>query len=244
VKFQDEKVEIWEGDLDSFNAFLPEWEKLLSSEERERARRYHFEKDRRHFTASRALLRLLLGKKLDKAADALIFHYSEYGRPFLKEGHHSNPLNFNLSHSHGRFLLATAWNRRLGVDLEFIRHDVSFDSIANRYFAQEEREAIAAEPEEGKAPLFFRYWTLKEAFMKAQGKGLSYSLSRFSVRWNRSENRATLSIPDEPREASRWSLSFLKSQPDFVACLALEGSEIPVRSHSLENIMKLSKQVK
>jgi 4'-phosphopantetheinyl transferase len=228
----DEKVKIWQGDLDPWNRLLPEWEKLLSPDERERAQRYHFEKDRRHFTASRALLRLLLGNELQQSADSLTFDYSEYGRPFLKEGGPFHSLNFNLSHSNGRFLLAIARKRRIGVDLEFIRPDVSFDSIAGRYFAEEEKEALAREPEEGKALLFFRYWTLKEAFMKAQGKGLSYSLNRFSVGWNLGESHVALAIRDEPGEASRWSLSFLQSPATFVAALAVEGRETLLELHS------------
>jgi 4'-phosphopantetheinyl transferase len=241
VNPSEEKVQIWQGDLDRWFPLLPQWKNLLSPDEHERAERYYFEKDRRHFAASRSLLRILLGKMLKQDPAAFLFHYTEYGRPFLKEGAHPHPLEFNLSHSHGRFLLAAAWRRRVGVDLEFIRSDLSFDSISCRYFASEESEAVVNAPKERKPALFFRYWTLKEAFIKAQGKGLSYPLNRFSVQWRSGETRASLSVPSHPHEATRWSLRFLKPPTSFIAALALEGELPELELHSLEELKELLK---
>jgi phosphopantetheinyl transferase len=88
-----------------------------------------------------------------------------------------------------------------------------------------------------------RYWTLKEAFIKAQGKGLSYPLNQFSVGWNPATGCGALSLPSHEAEASAWFISFLKTEPGYVGALAVEEISPVLQYHRLEEVEELLKIV-
>ena len=101
--------------------------------------------------------------------------YGPSGKPFLKD---YPELFFNLSHSGSRVFCAVS-DREVGCDVERIRPaDLS---VANRFFAPEERQTIANAPTEEQNAMFFRIWTLKESFIKNVGQGLSMPLNEFTV---------------------------------------------------------------
>ena len=101
--------------------------------------------------------------------------YGPLGKPFLTD--YPN-LFFNLSHSGSRVFCAVS-DREVGCDVEQIRPaDLC---VVNRFFSPQERLAITTAPVEEKNALFFRYWTLKESFIKNVGRGLSMPLGEFSI---------------------------------------------------------------
>ena len=104
------------------------------------------------------------------------FVIGEYGKPYLPGGE----LFFNLSHA-GEWVVCAVSASELGCDIERIGHgDIN---VAKRFFTAEEYADIASKPSpEERAALFCRYWTLKESFLKATGRGLSLPLNSFSVR--------------------------------------------------------------
>src|SRR2546423_861505 len=113
-------VQIWTAQLDLLSsAEIDELEASLDSAERARAARFHFEPDRRHYVASRGLLRRLLGAALDMPASRLVFEYGAHGKPAIAaDVSRDRPLRFNLSHSAGWAMFALAWDREVGIDLE------------------------------------------------------------------------------------------------------------------------------
>lgn len=101
-----------------------------------------------------------------------------------KEHELADDTSFNLSHS-GTFVMCAAElsgrQERVGCDLEKIGR--MKENIAGRFFCREEYEAILAEKtEEGRTELFYRYWVLKESFMKATGKGMALPVDAFCIR--------------------------------------------------------------
>lgn len=97
-----------------------------------------------------------------------------HGKPFLKNG----PF-FNLSHS-GDWVLCAVSPFEVGCDIEQIKP--FYPSFARRFFTQEEYADILAQPSPAEqAVRFFRYWTLKESFLKATGLGLSLPLNAFRI---------------------------------------------------------------
>lgn len=75
------------------------WEQILSGDERRGAARFHFSKDRRYFTATRAVLRTILSGYAASDPKELVFRYSDTGKPSLKPGHFGKQVEFNVSHS-------------------------------------------------------------------------------------------------------------------------------------------------
>jgi 4'-phosphopantetheinyl transferase len=148
---------------------------LLSPDERERANRYHLERDRVRFTIFRGVLRILLGQYLGRDPESIAFTYAAKGKPSVPGG----GVDFNVSHSHNMAAYAFA-GEELGLDIEWVRPDIEVEAIATRFFASDERAFIlgSAHPVEA----FFDCWTRKEAYIKAEGGGLSIPLNTFSVR--------------------------------------------------------------
>ena len=88
--------------------------------------------------------------------------------------------SFNVSHSGLHGLIGFAAGSGFGVDLEVRRPDRDFDGIGSRVYGPREQRALA-DSGPGKAELFYRLWSLKEALIKALGTGFSLSPARFEV---------------------------------------------------------------
>lgn len=101
--------------------------------------------------------------------------YGPDGKPYLAD---FPDVHFNLSHS-GRYVFCAVSNEEVGCDVQKIA--AADLRVTHRFFAPEECEKIATAPEAVKNELFFRYWTLKESFIKNIGRGLSLPLQSFCI---------------------------------------------------------------
>ncbi len=220
-------VHVWEFPLATSESAFANLVTLLSPDERARASRFHFEKDARRFTVARASLRAILaGYALSPARD-LQFPYSQQGKPGLADN--ARDIRFNLSHSGELALLAVAPGREVGVDVEAIRKDVETDKLAERFFSARERESLRGLAPEKRIPAFFRCWTCKEAFLKAQGVGLSGGLGSFDVEVDPEQPARLVSTRPNPDEAQRWCLHDIDTPPEYAAAVAVEGSITEIR---------------
>jgi|GEM_PF-134532 len=216
-------VHVWCASLNLGPSRIQALERTLSTDERERASRFHFHRDRECFIASRGILRFILGRYLDREPADLRFFYNAYGKPALTE-EMTDGLRFNLSHSAGLALYAVAQNREVGIDLEWIRPSLAREQIAERVFSAAEVAALRSLPDQLQAEGFFTYWTLKEAFTKAKGEGLTLPLDGFEVSPSSEGQVAGLTLYGHPQEARCWSLLKLLPAPGYLAALAIEGS--------------------
>lgn len=190
-------------------------EAFLSHEERNRANRFRFSKDRDHFVASRGQLRQVLSIYTKTNPEHISIMQNAYGKPCLPE---PAVVKFNLTHSGSLGLLAVTNNQEVGIDLEDNRRKVDFMNIARRYFAVREARVLENLPGELRPAAFFACWTRKEAFVKAQGQGLHIPLSDFEVTLAPGE-LARIVIP-----AQGWSLTDLDPGPGYTAALVVEGA--------------------
>jgi 4'-phosphopantetheinyl transferase len=217
------EVHVWRARLDLPDAHLHSLQASLAPEELNRAGRFYFEKDRRHFIAGRGLLRSILGRYLQVDPGQLHFSYEQYGKPVLAAAPGQELFRFNLSHSGGLALYAVTVGREIGVDIERIRTDLEYEQIAERFFSSQESAALRLLPPEIKPEGFFNCWTRKEAYIKARGEGLSLPLDQFDVTLAPGEPARLLNIRGNPQEAGRWSLRELTPAPGYAAALAVEG---------------------
>jgi 4'-phosphopantetheinyl transferase len=221
------EVHVWRARLDQPHA-LANWLNTLAPDERERAARFHFQKDRDHFITARALLRAILSTYLKVRPDHLSFGYTAHGKPFLV-GANGGDVRFNVSHSHGLALFAVARGRDLGVDLEYMRPEVAGEQIAERFFSATEVASLRALPVSQQTEAFFNCWTRKEAYIKARGEGLSHPLHQFDVSLVPGEPAALLQTRDAANEVSRWAMLELAPGAGFRAALVAEGSGWQIR---------------
>jgi 4'-phosphopantetheinyl transferase len=226
VKLTNGEVHVWRTSLDQQAAHVSRLVTTLAHDERARAERFHFHRDRDRFIVARGTLRAILGGYLGIEPAALRFSYSDHGKPSLSTAHRTM-LRFNISHSNELALFAITEMRELGVDLEWIRHDVADDRIAERFFSAEEVGVLRALPKEIQSEAFFNCWTRKEAYIKAIGEGLSMPLSRFVVSLAPGEPAALLSAngSNKDTEVSRWSFRDLNLGKGYKGAVIAEGRD-------------------
>ena len=213
-------VHVWRVELDCAIEEAALFREILSVDERERADRFRFEQDRIRYTVARGVTRRLLGSYASVSPAELRFEYGAHGKPTLPR----SPLRFNVSHSRGLGLIALSWNRELGVDVEAIREDLADEKIAERFFSPGEVAALHSLPREERIPAFFRCWTRKEAFIKADGRGLTRGLDTFDVTLTPGEPARLLRTAPDPEEVHRWSMLALDPGPGYAGALCVEGT--------------------
>ena len=173
------EIHVWTIDLDSLQRDLPSWQSHLTQDELDRAARLRSIKARQYFIAARAVLRTILSRYAGCAPHNLSFGHGVHGKPFLSSP--QDYLEFNLSHSTGRALIAVSRGIQLGVDVEAVCPVDEMETIMANYFSPLEREQLRSLPAFEKPEGFFNAWTRKEAYVKGRGEGFHLPLNRFSV---------------------------------------------------------------
>lgn len=213
------EAHVWLVSLDVSPSRRAELRRLLSADERDRARRYRIPAARERFVVARGLLREVLGRYSGLAPEALRFSYPcvcgradctparRKPRLELEPGH--PPLRFNLSHTDGVAMIAVTAGSEVGVDLERIRPTTAVEAIAERVLGAREAGALRALPDGERVEAFYRTWTRREARAKARGTGLA---------------------PPPAGPESGWWFHDLPAPPGCAAALAVEGGEHEVRT--------------
>jgi len=159
---------------------LQDYHDLMCPEERAQQQRFHFEKGRHEYLVTRALVRTVLSRYVNVDPRTWRFQQNAYGKPQIAHPQGTLPLCVNLSHTNGLIVCLVALDREVGVDVEDMERLGMTVEIADRFFSRAEVSALLALPVETQRSRFFEYWTLKEAYIKARGMGLSLPLEQFS----------------------------------------------------------------
>jgi 4'-phosphopantetheinyl transferase len=220
-----DQVHVWRANLDQSPACIVTLRGTLSADEQERADQFNFEADRVRFVIGRGVSRSLLGHCLGVPAESIGFEFNDEGKPSLATELGDLSPNFNISHSGDFVLVALAYGRELGVDVERIRRDFDPDAIAERFFSQNERSRLSGLPSQIKYEAFFSCWTKKEAYLKARGAGLSSALDTFDVAFLPGEIPRLIETRGDLDEIHRWTLLELDLGLDYKAALAVEGAD-------------------
>nr|WP_320193291.1 4'-phosphopantetheinyl transferase superfamily protein [uncultured Desulfobacter sp.] len=193
---------------------LKQYRHCLSPAEIQKADRYMKQSDRHLSLVSRALVRYLIAEATGQEPKSLRFSVNEHGKPFLAQ---MPDIHFNLSHSHGAAVCAVCRDDAVGVDVEDVGRHTDI-SIANRFFSPAEAELVSKAPETEKKKLFFDIWTLKEAYIKAVGKGLSIPLNGFSFNADKANIQITFS--DSGQTDPMWQFFQWWPEPGKIVSVA------------------------
>ncbi|HEV2987693.1 MAG TPA: 4'-phosphopantetheinyl transferase superfamily protein [Candidatus Angelobacter sp.] len=226
---QPEEVHIWRVNLVQPDPVIARCRELLPPDEIARAERFYFERDRRRFLVSHAMVRTVLGRYLALEPLEVRFVQGEKGKPDLVPEQNSLGLTFNLSHSGEFALMGVSIQLIMGIDIELIRTDFGGQEIAERFFSQYEVATLLSLPQHQRAEAFFYCWTRKEAYIKAQGEGLSLPLDSFDVTFAPGTEPALLRVADHPNEVARWKLYDIDAGPGYKAALMIEGKQHHLR---------------
>ena len=211
------KIYLFSTDQPGIERLLDQGKHLLTTEERLRAARTSHDEVRKLYVASRILLRKKLAEYLKTDPGSLIFGIHSLGKPFLS----SHPqLEFNLSHSKKQIAIAVSDQFPLGVDIEYVKRKNRFIKIANRYFSDPECEQLEAAI--NKRDMFFNFWTLKEAYIKALGMGLRKGLKTFGF-----DLSSGINVWDQSLETEQTSFYSYRLTDDYHLSLCPLKKNIP-----------------
>lgn len=202
-------------------------ENLLKEKEKQKIDRCVFEKDRHARRAARVFLKQILARCIGRDPAAIHFTENRYGKPALACGITDLPICFNLSHSGHVVVCALTLTHDIGVDIEDMQRSIDL-SIADRFFSNQEAQAIAQAHPSLKQALFFKIWTLKEAYVKATGRGLGTGLDQFSLVLDRPEIQIRFhgSGPGQGHSGG-WQFFQFSPVPGYMAAVAVNKKTGP-----------------
>src|SRR5256885_7262057 len=167
------KIHIWFCDLDDMQ---PESSSsvILSSNELARVERLRTPEQSR-LAARFVCVRKILGNIVDVEPQSLVFHDSLNGKPRLVSpiGKNGKDLNFNISHSENILALVVSFGCDVGIDIEVVKPDIDFFSVAKMNFDQQSFQLLCAVSPPQVANSFYRLWTRKETLTKMYGTGIT-----------------------------------------------------------------------
>jgi 4'-phosphopantetheinyl transferase len=155
---------------------------IVSAEELARSEAFVLARHRSQRLLARALVRRVLSNLTGAEPASWRFRQNDYGRPEIEVPWAYRALKFSLSHTNGLLACLAAWDRQVGVDVEPLRPVASLLEVAEAQFANCETAALRNLASDAQNSAFLELWTLKEAYLKARGLGLSAGLSRVAFR--------------------------------------------------------------
>jgi len=183
--------------------------RYVSEEKRERINRFYRFDDAQRTLLGDVLARYAICKRLGISNRDLHFSANRYGKPILLE---PNGIHFNISHS-GNWVVCAVDDAAVGTDVELIK-PIDF-KIAENFFAEEEYISLISQPEEMRMKYFYKIWTLKESYIKMEGKGLSIPLDSFTIRVE--NNKINVTTGNKIQEFCFYQ-SFLDSETIYTVC--------------------------
>lgn len=218
------EVHLWLVRLEGEERWKRALASVLSPEERKRASRFRYGRDKDAFVIHRGALRRILSLYTPGEPETHTFGYGQWGKPRLEMRAAGDPPVFNISRSGLLGVVALSRGRRIGVDVEQVRPFPDAALLARRFFSKREAAALEEIPAPLRLKAFYDCWTRKEAFVKATGEGLSLPLESFSVSFAPGEP-LLLEAEEGSAPLSEWSMSEPALLPfsGYAGALVVEG---------------------
>jgi 4'-phosphopantetheinyl transferase len=221
-----QEVHIWTMNPESVRdpARLTELQQLLSSEELPRLRRFRCRQSTHRYLVSHAMLRTVLSRYADISPAHWQFVYGSYGRPEI--ANRSVPhLRFNLTHTDGLAACIVSLDRSCGIDAERLSERHSPSGIAKKMFASKEYDQLQHLSGQAYLDYFYSHWTLREAYVKARGVGLTFPTRKLDFTVHADDTIRVIFAPDVEDGNCHWHFQLLRPTPEHVVAIAVGQSD-------------------
>lgn len=195
------EVVIWHGHLATKNVNYQEYWRILAETEKTHAAKIKNNLLQMRYVEVHGRVRSLLGQTIGQLPEKISIKKTKHGKPYLEE---YPDFEFNIAHSNDRLSLVIGWHCRLGIDVEVCKPRNNLTGLVNKCFALEEQVFWKKLPENEKKNEFYRFWTRKEAFVKATGYGIVLGLNHCVI--NPENPMKFLRIPKVCGNISEWYL--------------------------------------
>jgi 4'-phosphopantetheinyl transferase len=235
------QVDLWVTQFDRCHdqRLLSQYASLLSAAEQERWRGFVLERDRHAYLVSHALVRTVLGRLLETDPRRLEFAAERRGKPYLLHPPSPNgSVAFNLSHTRNATVLCTTAGRAVGTDIECMDRKPPFD-IAHRCFSPAEVRELEACAPGRRAERFWSLWTLKEAYLKATGAGLSEGLDNISFAIDGSTDLEFAISAGPVTETERWHFAQWSLDAAYMIAVCVERTDAQLPAMRFTEVVPL-----
>ncbi|WP_394748811.1 4'-phosphopantetheinyl transferase family protein [Spongiimicrobium salis] len=205
---------------------------LLSEDEKYKASRFRFVKDRRTYITARGVLRCLSGAYLKEPPQDIDFDYEAYGKPQFRK---PTSLQFNVSHSENYIVIGFVQDHEIGVDIEYMKNNFDVMEVGRNFFSATELHTLESMGQKNQFEGFYRCWTRKEAFIKAKGMGLSFPLDAFSVTLNNDMIAQLIETQWDTLEREKWDMFSFSPRKSCIAAIAVKGKVKSVSINSWQH---------
>ncbi len=203
---------------------------VLSEDECGRADRIRRESQRQMFEVAHALVRQGLSVYADVPETDWSFQRNQWGRPEVAGPARAPRFTFSLSHTPGLVACAISVGVECGVDVESVARGGQPLRVARRVLSEREIADLEAQPAETKLERLLEYWTLKEAYLKARGVGMSVAMRDVSFVLGEREIRLVAVDPEATSGPGAWSFTSARPTSSHVLALALGPPDGPSRT--------------
>ena len=234
IKLYEEKIIVYLVQLDMFE--IDEFMPILSKDEIIRANKLKIDSKKKQFIITRGILRSLLsGCLISTKPEEIHFSYRKHCKPCIDNKFYNKPIEFNVSHSGDYALIAITLNHQLGVDIEEINSAIEYQSLAKRFFSKHEINDLNNYEQSERRNAFYRGWTRKEAFIKAEGSGVSFGLDRFTVALDEEIKTSEIKINNAGFIKGSWFNYNSVTLPHYKTAIASNKDGLQIVTHVIIN---------
>ncbi len=232
----DDEIHVWTAELDVEAAAADHLQRLLSPTALQRIARFKApELRRRHMVATATLFRLL-AQYTNHSSEDLEVGTTAFGKPYLLHHPTAGTVQFSVADSDHIAIYAFTKHGPIGVDLEEVVPLPEWPDMADVCLSAIEKEWIRRLPVNQQEMAFLQVWTIKEAYLKAIGTGLSISPTSIEVEFDHCAQKYKLLRVDESRDSvQHWKISTFSPRPSFLAALVYPDSSRELRCFCCES---------
>jgi 4'-phosphopantetheinyl transferase len=223
------EVQLWRIDLAGGTGLRDRFTTLLTHSEKLHASRYRLAQARDHFSIGRACLRTLLANASGLSPHSIPITTGVHGKP-ESQNLNGHSIAFNVAHSKHTILIVLSRNGPVGVDVEYFDRPTDIMDVAKHNFTETETNSLEAITDPDiRHKTFYRYWTRKEAVLKADGRGLIASLASFDVSFESLHQHPIRMHESTDGQGKLFFVSDLALGIEAAAAIALESPNSPIK---------------
>lgn len=240
ININQNNIDIWLLNIEDFSLTnIEDYLSILSKDEQEKYHNFKINLQRDRFLINRANLRLILAKYLTINPQEIVFNYSDKGKPSLNFNIHADKIYFNLSHKNN-YTVYGIGQYNLGIDLEKIDDKVKIENIAQRFFCPQEYEHLSKLKKEEKRAYFFTLWTIKEAYLKSIGQGLSGGLDSIFIQ-DMGDNHNYQILNNQGQKLEDWIIKKWDILDNYILSIAVNKLEYQLNQSLVFNFFTMDK---
>lgn len=213
------EINLWQGNIAAIEEDYQHYWRILDPSEQQHASTIKNEQFHKRYVEIHARLRIVLGDVINVAPRQIRIHKADYGKPYLVD---YPDLAFNLSHTANKMVVAIADNCNLGVDIEQCKPRANLSALVDKCFAEVEKSYWQKLSRSQQIQAFYRFWTRKEAFVKATGRGIALGLKQCVI--NPESQNQFLTIPEVYGQTCEWMIKEIDMEDVFCGALVAKSN--------------------